>query len=83
MFQERLQRALKLAVPLAGIIKPVSLHTLRHSFATHLLQLGADILTVQELLGLSEVSTSMIFTHVLKVQAGGIANPPVVLAVQR
>jgi integron integrase len=75
LFEERLQRALKRAVAHAAIVKPVSVHTLRHSFATHLLQAGTDIRTVQELLGHSDVSTTMIYTHVLKVAAGGTASP--------
>ena len=75
LFEERLQRGLKRAVASAGIAKPVSVHTLRHSFATHLLQAGTDIRTVQELLGHSDVSTTMIYTHVLKVAAGGTASP--------
>ena len=73
--EKSLQRAMKRATEQAGIARPVSVHTLRQSFATHLLQSGTDIRTVQELLGHSDVSTTMIYTHVLKVAAGGTSSP--------
>jgi integron integrase len=75
LYEDRLPRAIGKAVRQSGIVKHVSAHTLRHSFATHLLQAGTDIRTVQELLGHSDVSTTMIYTHVLKVAAGGTASP--------
>jgi len=75
LYEERLTRHLKRAVANAGIAKPVSAHTLRHSFATHMLQAGTDIRTVQELLGHSDVSTTMIYTHVLKIGAGTTLSP--------
>ena len=73
--EANINRALKQAAKLAEIEKQVTSHTLRHSFATHLLESGADIRTVQEQLGHQDVKTTEIYTHVLKRGARGVRSP--------
>ncbi len=75
IYPDSLQRAVKKAIRQTGITKRASCHTFRHSFATHLLEDGYDIRTVQELLGHKDVRTTMIYTHVLNRGGRGVRSP--------
>lgn len=79
LHESYIQRAMRTAAHRAGLNKRVTCHSLRHSFATHLLERGQDIRTVQELLGHRDVATTMIYTHVLRLGAKGVRSPADVL----